>query len=92
MIGGEVDAVNSEKKGTKMAAHYSLEVEGGKEVTLNLRITNSTTFNPFGKDFDVIFKDRIQESNEFYDGLLHKNLSQQEVVISRQAYASECAA
>ena len=93
LIHGERDAVNPEKKGTKMAAHYELEVEGGKEAIVKLRLTNSAIFSeklsPFGEYFDIIFKDRIREADEFYDGLLHTNLSQQEVAISRQAYASE---
>lgn len=76
-----------------MAAHYELEVEGGKEAIVKLRLTNSAIFSeklsPFGEYFDIIFKDRIREADEFYDGLLHTNLSQQEVAISRQAYASE---
>ena len=93
LIHGEGDAVNPEKMGTKMAAHYELELEGGKEAIVKLRLTNSAIFSeklsPFGEFFDIIFKDRIREMDEFYSGLLHKNLSQQEVAISRQAYAGE---
>ena len=79
-----------------MAAHYELEVEGGKEAIVRLRLTNNAIFSeklsPFGRDFDTIFNDRIREADEFYKGLLPKNLRPQEKVISRQAYASECAA
>ena len=93
VIHGEADAVNPEKKGTKVAAHYELEVEGGKEVIVKLRLTNSAIFSeklsPFGEFFDIIFKDRIREADEFYKGLLQGNLSRQEAAISRQAYASE---
>lgn len=76
-----------------MAAHYELELEGGQEAIVKLRLTNSTIFSeklsPFGEFFDIIFKDRIREADEFYSGLLHKNLSREEVAISRQAYAGE---
>ena len=93
LIHGEEDAVNPEKKGTKMAAHYELEVEGGQEAIVKLRLTNSAIFSeklsPFGEYFDIIFKDRIREADEYYSGLLHKNLSLQEAAISRQAYAGE---
>ena len=91
VIHGETVAISPDKKGTKMAAHYVLEVEGGKEVAIKLRLTNNAAFtdkiSPFGRDFDLIFKDRVREANEFYDGLLHKNLSQQEILVSKQAYA-----
>ena len=76
-----------------MAAHYELEVEGGQEAIVKLRLTNSANFSeklsPFGEYFDIVFKDRIREADEFYSGLLHKNLGLQEVAISRQAYAGE---
>lgn len=74
-----------------MAAHYELEVEGGREVVVKLRLTNACfsddSLNLFGREFDVIFSDRIREAKEFYDGLLHKNLSHQEARVSKQAYA-----
>ena len=93
VIQGEKDAINPENKGTKMAAHYALEVEGGKSVVVKLRLTNNAIFSdkisPFGRDFDLIFLDRVRESDEFYEGLLHKNLSDQEIMVSRQAYAGE---
>lgn len=75
-----------------MAAHYTLDVEGGKEVVVQLRMTNNVInekVSPFGRDFDLIFKDRVREANEFYAGLLHNNLSHQEVLVSRQAYAGK---
>lgn len=93
LIHGEEDAVNLEKKGTKMAALYELEVDGGQEAIVKLRLTNSAIFSeklsPFGEYFDIVFKDRIREADEYYSGLLHKNLSPQEAAISRQAYAGE---
>ena len=93
LINGEKDAINPTKKGTKVAVHYALEVEGGKEVTVQMRITNKefdAKTNPFDRDFDVIFADRIQEADAFYDGLNSKNLGPQQALISRQAYAGEC--
>ena len=89
LIDGEMDAINPKKKGTKVAPHYKLEVEGGKEVVVRMRLS-SMAFNkidPFGREFDVIFADRIKEANEFYEGLLSSNLGPQQSLISRQAYA-----
>lgn len=90
-IDEEKDAINPSKKGTKMAAHYPLEVEGGKEVVVRMRITNKVfdaKTTPFGKQFDTIFADRIQEADEFYDGL-SKSLGPQQSLISRQSYAGK---
>ena len=74
-----------------MAACYVLEVEGGEEAVVKLRLTNNATFSnkisPFGRDFDLIFLDRIREADEFYEGLMHKNLSPEEMLISKQSYA-----
>ena len=91
LIDGEKDAINPKKKGTKVAAHYPLEVEGGKEVVVRMRLTNKAfdaKTSPFGKGFDTIFADRIQEADEFYDGL-SKTLGPQQSLISRQAYAGK---
>ena len=92
LIDGEKDAINPKKKGTKVAAYYPLEVEGGKEVVVRLRLTNKAfdaKTSPFGKEFDTIFADRIQEADEFYDCLLSKTLGPQQALISRQAYAGK---
>ncbi len=93
MIDGEKDAINPKKKGTKVAAHYTLEVEGGKEIVVRMRLTNKAfdakSGGPFGKGFDTIFADRIQEADEFYDCLLSKTLGPQQALISRQAYAGK---
>lgn len=75
-----------------MAAHYPLEVEGGKEIVVQMRLTNKVfdaKTSPFGKEFDTIFADRIQEADEFYECLLSKTLGPQQALISRQAYAGK---
>ena len=75
-----------------MAAHYPLEVEGGKEVVVQMRLTIKAfdaKTSPFGKEFDTIFADRLLEANEFYECLLPKTLGPQQALISRQAYAGK---
>ena len=92
LIDGEKDAINPKKKGTKVAPHYKLEVEGGKEVVVKMRLSSKAfdaKTNPFGRDFDDIFADRIKEADEFYERLLSPNLGPQQALISRQAYAGE---
>ena len=92
LIDDEKDAINPKKKGTKVAAHYPLEVEGGQEVVVQLRLSSKAfdakTGGPFGKNFDTIFPDRKAEADTFYEGL-YKNLGPQQALISRQAYAGE---
>ena len=90
LIDGEKEAINPKKKGTKVAPHYELEVEAGKEVVVRMRLSSvpfDAKTNPFGREFDVIFADRIKEADEFYEGLLSENLGPQQALISRQAYA-----
>ena len=91
-IDDEKDAINPKKKGTKVAAHYPLEVEGGKEVVIRMRLTSKAfdaKTTPFGQEFDTIFADRIQEADDFYGALLSKTLGPQQSLISRQAYAGK---
>ena len=41
IVKGSKDAVNPEKSGTKAAAHYILDIKGGKSAILNLRLTKT---------------------------------------------------
>jgi hypothetical protein len=36
---GQQDAVNPDRRGTKVAAHYRLQVAPGKQATVRLRLT-----------------------------------------------------
>ena len=45
IVMGRKDAVNPDKTGTKAAAHYILDIEGGKSITLNLRLTKTAQAN-----------------------------------------------
>lgn len=93
LINKEKDAINPKKRGTKVAAHYVLDVEGGEEVVVRLRLTNqeidAKSGGPFGEEFDDIFSTRLHEADKFYDGLLDKTIGPQQSLISRQAYAGE---
>ena len=64
-------------------------MEAGKETVIQLRLTNKELVgtNPFGKDFDVIFKDRIREADDFYNAIIPSTIGPQQMLISRQAYA-----
>ena len=68
VVDGSRDAVNPEKQGTKVAAHYRLMVEPGQSTSVRLRLTNQaavrergkprTAATVFGGPFDKIFDPR----------------------------------
>ena len=73
-----------------MSPHFELEVEGGKEVTVKMRLTNKElTSDPFGEDFDTVFEDRIREADDFYNAIIPAALGDQYKMVSRQAYAGQ---
>jgi hypothetical protein len=97
IVMGKIDAVNPEKTGTKAAAHYMLNVEGGKSEILNLRLTKTNTTvkksakkeagSVFGRDFDNIFRLRLREADEFYATIIPSSLGADETNVMRQALA-----
>ena len=72
VINGEDDAVNPKKKGTKVAAHHVLEVQGGEERVLRVRLTiaKDASDKPFGEEFEEIFQSRKDDADEFYSGVI----------------------
>ena len=90
VVNGETDAVSPKKKGTKVCPYYVVDVEGGEQTVLKLRLTNQELgVSPFGKDFDVVFADRIREADDFYNCIIPSTIGPQQKLISRQAYAGE---
>lgn len=89
LIHGQADAVNPGQAGTKAAALYQLDIPAGAEVCLRLRLA-SRDLSPrhcLGREFAEVFRDRINEADEFYAERLPKNLSADEIRVGRQAYA-----
>ena len=75
-----------------MAAHYVLEVPGGGESVVKLRLTSGASMckpdvDPFGPEFDEVFSDRKLEADDFYDRIIPESVGPHQRVISRQAYA-----
>ncbi len=68
LIRGNPSVINPAGFGTKTAAHYRLQVPAGKELTLRLRLVaeEHSPEQPFGEVFAQVFRDRIQEADEFY--------------------------
>lgn len=89
IVNGIKDAVNPEMVGTKAAAHYHLEIPAKEEVTIRLRLfaEDEAPQQPFDEDFERIFQQRINETEEFYQKRVSCNLSEHENRVVRQAYA-----
>src|SRR3990172_8156449 len=90
VVQGDQGAVNPEKRGTKVAAHYQLNVGAGQATVISLRLSNSSPAQkgkPFGKQFDEIFADRLREADEFYQSVTPPSVSEDAANVMRQAIA-----
>ena len=67
VVHGNRNAVNPERRGTKVALHYRADVAPGEAFTVQLRLQEGAT-EPWA-DFDAVFKQRQQEADIFYDHL-----------------------
>ena len=86
IIAGRREAVNPARTGTKAAAHYTLEIPGGGNATVRLRLVSKEAKNAFG-GFDKTFKSRIADADEFYDRITPKSLNEDQRRVHRQALA-----
>ena len=93
VVNGCKNCVNPRGVGTKMAAHYLMEVEAGDSVEVRLRLTNLSKHGgahagePLGAPFEAIFAQRIREADEFYADQLPPQASDDEKLVQRQAFA-----
>jgi hypothetical protein len=86
LIHGNREAINHIPKGTKAALDYHLNIPAGKMKSINLRLSSQFHNEPF-KDFDSIFKTRLQEADEFYRGLQENIADVDKKDVQRQALA-----
>jgi hypothetical protein len=86
LVHGNQEAVNHIPKGTKAALNFDLTIAPGKRKNINLRLSSQFNNEPF-KDFDSIFKNRLQEADEFYQGLQDKIEDVDRRDVQRQALA-----
>ena len=84
VVAGRRDAVNPEEAGTKAAGRYALEIDAGGEAVLRLRLCLDSEADV---DFDREFDERRREADAFYDALLGPDLSEDERLVARRAYA-----
>jgi hypothetical protein len=90
VIHGKKEAVNPEKQGTKVAAHYQVNIGAGISAVINLRLTKNSpagTDAVFGEEFNKVFADRVREADQFYQAVTPASVSKDEAIVMRQAIA-----
>ncbi len=90
VVQGNQGAVNPGKQGTKVAAHYRVNVGAGQTEVIRLRLCKTSPdqkSKPFGKQFDEVFADRLREADEFYKSVTPPSVSADAANVMRQALA-----
>jgi hypothetical protein len=88
IVHGRKEAVNPAGTGTKMSAHYALEIPGGGTKIIRLRLSDSNKLKaPFGPEFEKVFGDRKQEADEFYERINPFDSGKELKDVQRQAFA-----
>jgi hypothetical protein len=87
IVEGKKEAVNPDRIGTKAAAYYLLNLGAGEAKTIQLRLCDSPLAEPFAKEFNVIFANRISEAEEFYERITPFPLDKDLANVQRQAFA-----
>jgi hypothetical protein len=95
IAGGHKGAVNPEKKGTKAAAHYRLDVGPGQCEVVRLRLSDiapsalapTNGANPFGMGFQDVMQARRRDADEFYASIVPPSLDADHANVMRQALA-----
>jgi hypothetical protein len=97
VVQGQQHAVNPERKGTKVAAHYRLQVSPGKSSSVRMRLTRQApatkvstgkaVAHPFERTFGEILSTRLREADEFYRDVIPPSVSPDAANTMRQALA-----
>jgi hypothetical protein len=90
VIGGELDAVNHARNGTKAAAWHRIAIAPGASASVRLRLRTHETVerdSELGAHFDEVLAARRGEADEFYRRRIADHHSPEQRLISRQAFA-----
>jgi len=89
VVHGDQSAVNPERRGTKVAAHYRVTVAAGQSATIRLRLTDRAPdkASPFGPEFADTLATRLREADEFYRSVTPPSASPDRANVMRQALA-----
>jgi hypothetical protein len=86
VVSGNTNAVNPERRGTKVAAYYRLSLSSGENTRLRARLTPGA--HAFDRDdFDRTFAKRRAEADEFYAALQDDIADPDARLVQRQALA-----
>ena len=87
VVNGRLHAVNSENRGSKAAARYKIDLQGGQSAVLRLRLTQGDGLaDPFD-GFDAIFQMRVAEADNYYETIIPTGLNDDERNVMRQSLA-----
>src|SRR5262249_40368165 len=86
VVHGNHEAVNSQRRGTKAALLYVLQVAGGGRRRTRLRLCAKRQPRPFA-DFDDVATARVREADEFYARLQRDQPNEDARLVQRQALA-----
>jgi hypothetical protein len=88
VVQGRQGAVNPAKQGTKVAADYRVKIDAGQSKVIRLRLSKSSPDQkrePFRKQFDEIFTNRLREADEFYKSVTPPSVNEDAAKVMRQA-------
>jgi hypothetical protein len=85
VVQGQMERVNPQHQGTKVAAHLRTNLDPGETYTVQVRFSDALHKDPFG-DFDGIFTQRIEEADAFYAAVQRADLTEDERRVQRQAF------
>jgi Glycosyl hydrolase family 63 C-terminal domain len=86
VVHGNKAAVNSERTGTKVGAHYSVTVPAGGKAEIRARLSAAAQPEAFAR-FDETLRLRRQEADEFYADLQTDLQDEDARLVQRQAFA-----
>jgi hypothetical protein len=90
VVQGSQGAVSRARTGTKVAAHWTGDIDAGQARVIRLRLSKASPDQkgqPFGKPFDDIFASRLREADEFYQAVTPPSVSGDAANVMRQALA-----
>jgi hypothetical protein len=97
VVNGQDRAVNPDKKGTKVAAHYRVTVNPGQCQVVRLRLSNlapagfapsnGRAAGPLGSAFGEVLEARRNEADAFYAAVIPSTLNADAANVMRQALA-----
>ncbi len=89
IVSGDKSAVNPDKRGTRSAIYYVLDIPAGKSKEIRIRLSKSTT-TPSKisfKSFNKIVNNCIKEADSFYKDIQKDIVEKDAQNIQRQAFA-----